>query len=261
MVRPLLQHLCFVALLFNRATAYQPASLLFCPARSSLHGRLRYASIAPCYRAIRSSPLLMMEDSPPPAPQDSYVDSTSPKSDKPRINWTDRFKKALDMNPGRSERLGRNEQESRYKQVLTANPNDVDALCGYACFLSTVKEDYAGAAELYSTAIKTDPARARRITVQLWADLWAMRAENARATKAKDKWRQLLEKLDKEGRGVVSEDDVRAVFLRRGMPVPEEAIAQAKRGGVIYYLELAEALVYVPPPSFANTLLDTIMGR
>jgi hypothetical protein len=35
--------------------------------------------------------------------------------------------------------LSRTEQEQRYQQVLTANPKDVDALCGYACFLSTVK--------------------------------------------------------------------------------------------------------------------------
>ncbi len=39
-------------------------------------------------------------------------------------------------------------------QVLTANPKDVDALCGYACFLSTVKEDYAGASELYRSGVR-----------------------------------------------------------------------------------------------------------
>jgi hypothetical protein len=38
--------------------------------------------------------------------------------------------------------------------VLTANPKDVDALCGYACFLSTVKEDYAGASELYRSGVR-----------------------------------------------------------------------------------------------------------
>jgi len=37
-------------------------------------------------------------------------------------------------------------------QMLASNPRDVDALCGYACFLSTVKDDYAGAAELYRRA-------------------------------------------------------------------------------------------------------------
>ena len=30
---------------------------------------------------------------------------------RPKINWSDRFKRALDMNPGRTERLSRTEQE------------------------------------------------------------------------------------------------------------------------------------------------------
>ena len=97
----------------------------------------------------------MMEIPPPPPLGDADEDEPGPKQ---RVNWGDRFKRALEMNPGRSERLSRTEQEERYKQVLTANPKDVDALCGYACFLSTVKEDYVGASELYSTAVRTDPA-------------------------------------------------------------------------------------------------------
>ncbi len=164
-----------------------------------------------------------MAQAPPPAAAGDDFEGEDEQAPRPKINWSDRFKRALDMNPGRTERLSRTEQELRYQQVLTANPKDVDALCGYACFLSTVKvrmralpgvwpivhsatgggcislctslgthhapavrtgpstrstarlhrptnkpqEDYVGASELYSTAVKTDPARARRITVQV----------------------------------------------------------------------------------------------
>ena len=169
--------------------------------------------------------------------------------------------RALDSNPGRSERLGRSEQEQKYKQILASDPADVDALCGYALFLSTVREDYAGAAELYSTAVRTDPSRARRITVQLWADLWAMRAENERADNARNAWRKLLEAADKDGRGTSPPEDVRAVFVRIGVPVPEDAIARATRGGKTYYLELSDALAMVEVPSPARRLLRWLSRR
>jgi len=54
-----------------------------------------------------------------------------------------------------------------------------------------------------------------RITVQLWADLWAMRVENSRASAAKEAWRKILEKADRDGKGTVPLDDVRAIFIKR----------------------------------------------
>ena len=80
-----------------------------------------------------------MARAPPQAAAGDDSEGEDEQAPRPKINWSDRFKRALDMNPGRTERLSRTEQELRYQQVLAANPKDVDALCGYACFLSTVK--------------------------------------------------------------------------------------------------------------------------
>ena len=162
-MRCVLQRICIVILLFHDVSTYQPVpSVLWqlCPARLRLHGRFRDVSVTqfvPCSWAICSSPSLrMMDESSLQRPQDDHIEPSSPQTPKPHINWKTRLKKALDMNPGRSERLSKQEQEGKYQEALTANPRDVDALCRYACFLST-KSDYVGAVKLYKTAMKTDP--------------------------------------------------------------------------------------------------------
>jgi hypothetical protein len=122
--------------------------------------------------------------------------STGSKVAKSGVSqWGKRFASALDANPGRGERRERSEQEDRYKQVLATSPGNVDALCGYACFKSTVREDYDVAAQLYTNALRADPERARRITIQLWADLWSMKAEKSRTEEAKTAWMDLFGKV------------------------------------------------------------------
>ena len=41
------------------------------------------------------------------------------------------------------------EQEERYKYLLSMNPKDVDALCGYACMQSALNGNYDEASDLY----------------------------------------------------------------------------------------------------------------
>uniref|UniRef100_A0A7S0DU51 EF-hand domain-containing protein n=2 Tax=Hanusia phi TaxID=3032 RepID=A0A7S0DU51_9CRYP len=155
----------------------------------------------------------------------------------------------MDTNPGRSERLGRTEQEERYKQVLAVNPKDVDALCGYACFLSTVRDDFAGAAELYSTAVKTDPSRARRITVQLWADLWAMRMENERSMRVKGQWMEYFRKMDTNGEGKLDKKIVQDVLKQTELVISPEDLDAVLQDNKVVYEELAESLSKAPPPN------------
>jgi hypothetical protein len=88
-----------------------------------------------------------------------------------------------------------------------------------------------------------------------------MRAENERADNARNAWRKLLEAADKDGRGTSPPEDVRAVFVRIGVPVPEDAIARATRGGKTYYLELSDALAMVEVPSPARRLLRWLTRR
>lgn len=249
--------LLFVALQASPCASFQAIA-------SGRHGAWAFLDRrAVCARsdARKHTARLVMKEPTPPPPPDAFEEEEE-QPVRPRTDWSGKFKKALDTNPGRSERLGRTEQEMRYKQMLASNPRDVDALCGYACFLSTVKDDYAGAAELYSTAVRADPARARRITVQLWADLWAMRAEKARADAVKDSWRQIFEAADEEGRGAVPVDVVRAIFAREGMAVPEQAISAASRGtDKVYYVELAASLASLPRPSLQSRILAFFSGK
>mmetsp|Transcript_32165 Transcript_32165/g.76378 ORF Transcript_32165/g.76378 Transcript_32165/m.76378 type:complete len:255 (+) Transcript_32165:61-825(+) len=161
------------------------------------------------------------------AAQEGGEKKAAPRGGAPVSQWGKRFASALDANPGRSERRERSEQEDRYKQVLATSPKNVDALCGYACFKSTVREDYDVAAELYTTALRSDPERARRITIQLWADLWSMRQENARAEEAKGKWLAFFATISPNGGRRIPVADVAAAFEKMKFEVPTALIAEA----------------------------------
>eukprot|EP00960_Hanusia_phi_P052061 761224-Hanusia_phi.AAC.2 len=148
-------------------------------------------------------------------------------------------------------------------KVLAVNPKDVDALCGYACFLSTVvstdglaithylqvRDDFAGAAELYSTAVKTDPSRARRITVQLWADLWAMRMENERSMRVKGQWMEYFRKMDTNGEGKLDKKIVQDVLKQTELVISPEDLDAVLQDNKVVYEELAESLSKAPPPN------------
>eukprot|EP00288_Rhodomonas_lens_P002036 CAMPEP_0177724206 /NCGR_PEP_ID=MMETSP0484_2-20121128/18608_1 /TAXON_ID=354590 /ORGANISM="Rhodomonas lens, Strain RHODO" /LENGTH=268 /DNA_ID=CAMNT_0019236665 /DNA_START=72 /DNA_END=878 /DNA_ORIENTATION=- len=172
----------------------------------------------------------------------------------PSRKRTSRFRDMLDVNPGRSKRLERSEQEERYRQMLAVNPNDVDTLCGYACFLSTVKGDYVATAQMYSSALQADPARARRITVQLWADVEAARVQDERQASGALGWLSIFKRRDKAKTGLMPKPKIEALLLFHGLK--REELDEAMRvspvlpDGMVKYSLVAEAAAARALPLF-----------
>jgi hypothetical protein len=70
---------------------------------------------------------------------------------------------------------------------------------------------------MYSRAIKADTTRARRVAVQLWADMYAIQVEREAAFKIKERWLDLLASLPSYKGGMAPEADVLDAVLKLGV--------------------------------------------
>jgi hypothetical protein len=70
---------------------------------------------------------------------------------------------------------------------------------------------------MYSRAIKADTTRARRVAVQLWADMYAIQVEREAAFKIKERWLDLLASLPSYKGGMAPDADVLDAVLKLGV--------------------------------------------
>ena len=101
-MRAALHALCITAVLLEGTAFHHAATHLHHRTIGGLFGRCRLERPSGGRRSGVFIGLRMMEQPPPPPPPLDFEDENEEPPPRPKVNWGDRFKRALDMNPGRS---------------------------------------------------------------------------------------------------------------------------------------------------------------
>mmetsp|Transcript_27983 Transcript_27983/g.67275 ORF Transcript_27983/g.67275 Transcript_27983/m.67275 type:complete len:232 (+) Transcript_27983:2-697(+) len=167
---------------------------------------------------------------------------------------------------GRPRTVDVPEEEKRMKQRIETFPDDADALCEYACFLASVRRDFKGASEHYERAIRADCTRARRVSVQLWADMFCLQVERETAFVIKERWLDLFASLPSYSEGFVPKGDAVSAALRLGV-ADDKRLAKlvdktCDEGGLVDVFQLSEGLRIEPHVTRyrAIALAEKILG-